>query len=156
MRNALVPVDSFWLSVDLEDAEKNVSIKGFACSSCSTDQAARHWLYRLLCSVVKASYGEYGCRTSYERLYHKTLLFERPEGNPYEKPCKDFDVELSRSVVSAPNDSFLEIEVDLRCSVSTSFYRRVKEMSVIHIGSKSVVVQGDQVEIRIGVEWCRV
>ncbi|KAL6528796.1 hypothetical protein OROMI_028972 [Orobanche minor] len=198
-KDALVPADSFWLSVDLEDAENNVSIKGFACSSYNMDQAEEHWLCRLLCSVVKganhrgfaaihysifldafkarlkvhfffkgeqfsgssriygsvvASYGEYGCRTSYERLYHKTLLFERPEGNPYEKPCKDFDVELSRSVVSVPYDSFLEIEVDLRCSMSTSFYRRVKEMSVIHIGSKSVVVQGDQVEIRIGVEWC--
>ncbi|KAL6528795.1 hypothetical protein OROMI_028971 [Orobanche minor] len=200
-KDALVPGDSFWLSMDLEDADNNVSIKGFACSSYSMDQSEEHWLYRLLCSVVKgvnhrgfaavhysifltafkarlkvhfffkgeqfsgssriygsvvASYGEYGCRTTYERLYHKTLLFERPEGNPYEKPCKDFDVELSRSVVSVPNDSFLEIEVDLRCSVSSSFYRRVKEMSVIHIGSKSVVVQVDQVEIRIGVEWCRV
>uniref|UniRef100_A0A803NBZ2 DUF6598 domain-containing protein n=2 Tax=Chenopodium quinoa TaxID=63459 RepID=A0A803NBZ2_CHEQI len=163
-KKALVPGDRYFVSVDLQDVEGRVSIKGLAQSNLHYPGHLDHWQDCLLCSVIGhgqknsfaaihytlfshalkatlkirflfngeqsvdarckiygnlvACYGKYGSRTPYEKLYHRILLFERPEDNSLEVSCKEFDMELSRPVVAVPIDSSLRIAVNLSCQSS--------------------------------------
>ncbi|KAL2925204.1 Phosphatidylinositol 4-kinase PIK1alpha [Bienertia sinuspersici] len=222
--------DYFLMSVDLDDIENKMSIKGSITSCYCMNQLEDPWLDRLFCSIVKGRnygsfaavhysvflyafkarlkvhvlfkgeqsssgcsriygsiicyYGDYGCQTDYARLYHNSVLFQRSEENPYEESFKNVEVEqllknpyekpfqnvegelseedtyekkveveLSRSVVAVPNDSVLQIEVDLTCCVPTRFRRHLKKMLDIQIGEEREVIQGDQVEIIVDVQW---
>ncbi|KAL2929584.1 E3 ubiquitin-protein ligase CBLL2 [Bienertia sinuspersici] len=222
--------DYFSLSVDLDDIENKVSIKGSVPACYRMMQLEERWLDRLFCSIVKGInygsfaavhhsvflyafkarlkvhvllkgeqsssgcsriygsiicyYGDYGCQTDYARLYHNSVLFQRSEENPYEESFKNVEVEqllknpyekpfqnvegelseedtyekkveveLSRSVVAVPNDSVLQIEVDLTCCIPTRFCRHLKKMLDIQIGKEREVIQGDQVEVIVDVQW---
>ncbi|XP_021730016.1 putative leucine-rich repeat-containing protein DDB_G0290503 isoform X2 [Chenopodium quinoa] len=52
--DALIPGDSFYVSVDLEDVEGRVSIKGLAHSSVGIDKHLSFWHDCLLCSVIRS------------------------------------------------------------------------------------------------------
>ncbi|XP_021734206.1 uncharacterized protein LOC110700950 [Chenopodium quinoa] len=199
--DTLIPADTFWMSVELEDVDGRVSIKGFVPLSVQLDKHKKAWFNRLLCGVVKgrhdrsfaaihytvlshalkatlkvhfffkgkpssddfckihgslvALYDKYGCKTPYEKLYYRNVLFERLEDNPLEFPCMNFDVDLWRHVVSVPHNCSLQIEIDLSCQ-TTSFIERLKETKRFQISPgvcDEVIIEGAEVGININVEW---
>lgn len=98
---------------------------------------------RISGSVV-AFHSKYDYTTEYEKRYYRSVLFECPESCPLiRQEGVDFEMELSRVLVTVPTDCSLLIAVDLSCGIGLTT-ERLEETVEFQIcdSSKEIRVEG--------------